>query len=280
MTEVKDIRPFVRYAQTIKITDKIRFSEVRSYDHRLFYVKRGEGRITVDGSLYEATHGDLFLFGSGTEYSLHRSDSGVLELIALSFDLKFDSSDLCRPIPPSKKNAFDPSAIIEQKEGTILSSPIVQRGRRDMEAELTTIYKEYKNKLLFYEQKISGALLSLIIGILRREECNAPGIPYGKTERILELIHAHYGEPLDNKKIGQLTGYHENHVNRLLVRHTGMSLHKYLSAYRIERAMELLESTDAPISEIALSTGFVDLTHFSKLFKKVTGYTPSGFRKG
>ena len=44
--------------------------------------------------------------------------------------------------------------------------------------------------------------------------------------------------------------------------------------------MELLESTDAPISEIALSTGFVDLTHFSKLFKKVTGYTPSGFRKG
>jgi AraC-like DNA-binding protein len=80
--------------------------------------------------------------------------------------------------------------------------------------------------------------------------------------------------------VGKMTGYHENHINRLMVRHTGSSLHSYLQSYRIERAIDLLEGTALPINEICSLVGFQDFTHFSKTFKKKTGYTPSGFRKG
>jgi len=85
----KDIRPFVRYAQIATISSRIRFERVIAYDHRLFYVKSGEGRIIIDGTEYRAQPTDLFIFRSGVEYSLINTPGKELELLGLSFDLTF-----------------------------------------------------------------------------------------------------------------------------------------------------------------------------------------------
>ena len=283
MIAEKDIRPFIRYAQIINITDKTRFERVIAYDHRLFYVKSGEGRIIIDGAEYKAVRSDLFIFPSGVRYSLISSAEKNMELIGLSFDLTFKKSELKTPLPPSAESAFDPESVIEKgkKDGDFpLSSPIIQHKRADAEAELLGIYSEYQNKLKLYEHRLSGRMLALLIDAMQRGECNAKAHRSERIERVLEVIRDHYSEPLDNKTVGKLTGYHENHVNRLMVRFTGSSLHQYLQSYRIERAIELIEGTDLPINIIAASVGFSDLTHFSKYFKKKTGYTPSNYRNG
>jgi AraC-like DNA-binding protein len=61
--------------------------------------------------------------------------------------------------------------------------------------------------------------------------------------------------------------------------YTGFSPLNYLITIRISEAIRLLKAQDLNITDIALDTGFYSSQHFSTTFKKLTGYTPSDFRK-
>lgn len=61
--------------------------------------------------------------------------------------------------------------------------------------------------------------------------------------------------------------------------YTGFSPLHYLINIRIAEAIKLLKNTQRPVTDIALETGFYSSQHFSTTFKKLTGYTPSQFRK-
>jgi AraC family transcriptional regulator len=54
---------------------------------------------------------------------------------------------------------------------------------------------------------------------------------------------------------------------------------RYVSRRRIERAQRLMLSTDTSLSQIALDCGFADQAHFSRLFRRVAGDTPSAWRR-
>jgi AraC-like DNA-binding protein len=60
---------------------------------------------------------------------------------------------------------------------------------------------------------------------------------------------------------------------------TGLSLVDYLAQMRIDRAMEMLREGDKGLNEIALSLGFHDPSYFGRLFKRMTGTTPAGYRR-
>lgn len=59
----------------------------------------------------------------------------------------------------------------------------------------------------------------------------------------------------------------------------GMSPQKFLSAFRITKATELLQTTEIPIESIALSCGYNDALVFTKAFKQAKGVSPSLYRK-
>ena len=63
-----------------------------------------------------------------------------------------------------------------------------------------------------------------------------------------------------------------------MVAYTGLSLHKYLTRTRIDRAIDLLSTTAMSVGEVGAQVGFHDPSHFSKAFEKVTGHSPSAFR--
>lgn len=54
---------------------------------------------------------------------------------------------------------------------------------------------------------------------------------------------------------------------------------QYLNAYRLQRAKELLCTTDQPVSNVALSVGFDNIGYFDRMFKRANGITPQKFRK-
>lgn len=60
---------------------------------------------------------------------------------------------------------------------------------------------------------------------------------------------------------------------------TGFSPLNYLINIRISEAIKLLKRPDVQVTDIALDVGFYSSQHFATTFKKLTGYTPSGFRK-
>lgn len=72
----------------------------------------------------------------------------------------------------------------------------------------------------------------------------------------------------------------EKHFRRLFKQHTGLSPYQYYLQLRIHRAQELLQGTSLSIQEVAAALHFETPFHFSAVFKKKTGQSPSQWRRG
>lgn len=70
-----------------------------------------------------------------------------------------------------------------------------------------------------------------------------------------------------------------NSLVRLFRKEKGMSVQKYIHQRKVARAHALLEHTQYSIKTIAEMMGFANRYHFSRIFKQVTGNTPTGLRK-
>ena len=70
------------------------------------------------------------------------------------------------------------------------------------------------------------------------------------------------------------------HLSKLLNRETGKSFFDLLGSMRIEKSKALLRTPGMNIQDVAEQTGYTDVAHFSRTFKKLTGQTPGEYRKG
>lgn len=71
----------------------------------------------------------------------------------------------------------------------------------------------------------------------------------------------------------------ERSLKRRFKAATGSSLIKYLQNLRIEAAKRLLESQDIPVEEVSAEVGYLDTSFFRRLFKRLTGLSPSNYRR-
>ena len=98
---------------------------------------------------------------------------------------------------------------------------------------------------------------------------------------VIQLIHA--GELDDNHKFSVLlsNALHKDYsyLSKLFSEVEGITIEKYVILQRIERVKELLAYGELSLSEIAFQLGYSSVAHLSAQFKKVTGFTPSEFRK-
>ena len=70
------------------------------------------------------------------------------------------------------------------------------------------------------------------------------------------------------------------HLSKLLNRETGKSFFDLLGSMRVEKSKTLLRTPGMNIQDVAEQTGYTDVAHFSRTFKKLTGQTPGEYRKG
>ena len=90
------------------------------------------------------------------------------------------------------------------------------------------------------------------------------------------------GREVFSRKTGDIiasTGTSRQHVCRIFKEYTGTTLNVYLNELRIEHACAMLTTTYNDIIEIALESGFDNLSTFYHLFRKVKGITPAKYRK-
>lgn len=97
-------------------------------------------------------------------------------------------------------------------------------------------------------------------------------------ERAFDYIHQHYTEELTLKMVADHIHISRNYFSILFKRNSEQKFIDYVMELRIKKATELLRDTSQKVYEVAKNSGFNDVKYFSKLFKKMTGYTPGSYR--
>jgi AraC-like DNA-binding protein/PAS domain-containing protein len=104
------------------------------------------------------------------------------------------------------------------------------------------------------------------------------GLPPQVARRIREYINARTSENITLEAMADLAGLSVFHFARAFRQSFGVPPHSYLLHRRIVRAQRLLQQTELPVSEIAVSTGFSDQSHFARHFRRLTGMAPGQAR--
>jgi len=127
-----------------------------------------------------------------------------------------------------------------------------------------------------------SAASSFFASLIARQSGGGLSVPRDRgqediaTLRAKEFLNEHYAERVTLSQLSQCAGISPFHLNRSFCKKFGMPPHAYQVQVRISRAKSLLRS-GRTISETALSTGFVDQSHFSRQFKRFIGMTPGQY---
>lgn len=98
--------------------------------------------------------------------------------------------------------------------------------------------------------------------------------------RALDYIHDNYGRQISLELAAEAVGLSPNRLSKLIVTETGRGFSDCLIEYRMARARSLLRVPGASIKRVSLECGYPDSNYFSRLFKKMTGRTPSDYSSG
>ena len=98
------------------------------------------------------------------------------------------------------------------------------------------------------------------------------------VKNAMAYINEHYKEKLTLSEVAEKTYVSQWHLSKLLNKHTEQSFSEILNTVRIEEAKKLLEDPSLRIGDIADEVGFLDMAHFSRVFKKICGISANEYR--
>ncbi|MFI3174040.1 MAG: response regulator transcription factor [Bacillota bacterium] len=94
-----------------------------------------------------------------------------------------------------------------------------------------------------------------------------------------QYVQLHFSENITLETVATVIGFSGSYFSAVFKKETGEGFSKYLTRVRMDKAKELLQQTNLPISEICVSVGYSDLKHFTATFKKTTDLKPGQYRK-
>jgi AraC-like DNA-binding protein len=152
---------------------------------------------------------------------------------------------------------------------------------KECQVMLQTIRDELMNQEIGFATRVNQLIDELFISIARQStRQNNSQRDFPQTFMKLEqTLRQNLANQWTVEEMAALTGLGTTTFTEKVKNYTGFSPLNYLINIRISEAMKLLNRQEENVTDIALRTGFYSSQHFSTTFKKLTGYTPSDFRR-
>ena len=133
-----------------------------------------------------------------------------------------------------------------------------------------------------YGESLGGALSTYLItrygAFAPRLEVYKGGLPRLRLNHVREYIEQNLDSNISLTALAEVVGLSLYHFAKAFKQSTGATPHQYVLARKIERAKELLSNPNRSVLEASARTGFVDQSHFTKIFRRVVGLTPTEYR--
>lgn len=246
------------------VNDNMIKSHYHNY-YELYFLEDGERHHMLQDDLYTMHPGELILF---SPYILHRSygDQNVpfRRLLLYFHRNEIDSLEL-QSMLDNGNGLYHPELRTRQVVHNMLETLLYEQYNTS----------EFKNR---YCHTILNMLLFFIVLQLRRQDPSKKE-DYNRISQVISYIHDHYQEDITLEQLARHFYISPYYLCREFKRHTDSTVIQYVNITRIMNAQRKFMETNKNITEICSETGFSNLTHFNRVFKSVTGMTPSGYRK-
>jgi two-component system response regulator YesN len=122
------------------------------------------------------------------------------------------------------------------------------------------------------------ALINRNIDRLEKEfGCN-PQINHREIESVKKYIYENYSKEISVDYLAEMVYMAPSYLSHVFKKETGQNLSKFIKAYRMEKAKEMLEETHNKIVNISLEVGYPNVSYFCQSFREYFGVSPQKFR--
>jgi AraC family transcriptional regulator len=166
---------------------------------------------------------------------------------------------------------FKPSLFVY--DGDLRETALKFKSQVENPGSMPRLYAEALGIVLTHELvRING-------GGARREPANRGGLAAWQQKRVAAYIDEHVANDIPLATLAELVQLSPYHFCRSFKSSFGIPPHRYHANRRIERAKQLLANRELSVTTIALDVGFGDTSRFSAAFHRLTGQTPSCYRR-
>ncbi|MBU0477351.1 AraC family transcriptional regulator [bacterium] len=274
--------PFTTSITRDKSSKKSGESHYHILEIELQYIRSGSGAYFIKDRKYHLKENSILIIHKGEVHNYIKGNSSIpVDRVYLAFN----PSILFRNTQYTYKKLISHIAECKKNFSHQISFPPEESQRADL--IISNMTYEWENKKLHYREAIVSLLLELFI-IIHRSSSSGTGtderIKSTAQDRIISkvisYIDKNYQKPLDLATLGEHVFRSPYHLSHIFKDVTGFNFKEYLINKRIMKAKNLLESeSDIKVISVAEDVGFLNLSTFNRDFKRLTGISPSEYRK-
>ncbi len=266
--------PFSTYH--IKNNDRIFQIPVHWHDElEIIYVKSGFLNVNISGENYIGKTGDAFVVSPGNLH-LMGSHTGSVDYFTFLFPLKYISF--------RTNDMLDDKLLEPLNSGHLMISPRINDTAKELCEQLIEIHmsKSDENASKITAQiKTKIILLQFILEMWKKGfviENDTSGRNTVEKEMV-SYIQQNFTGKISLKEFGEQFHLSEKYISQYFKKHFHITLSQYITYLRLEHAKQLLQDTNIPITEIAMQSGYQNVSYFIRSFKKTYEVSPLKYRK-
>lgn len=229
-------------------------------EHELIACREGSAQVMLDDTMFNITQQQCIFCHSGRVHYISASPDSLL-LVCLFNEKMYD--------PITSPFALE-NPVFEDRYGIL--------------PKLSEIRHELQNQPIFFECRTEAMIGEILVDVFRGEPLRKAQWQFSdvitRYKQLLNHIDLEY-EHITYRNAVQFMNMSDAYFSRYFKRQAGMTFSQYLNVVRIEKAVQLLDSAPTmKITDVMLRCGFNTIRSFNRVFRAVTGFTPTTLPPG
>ena len=247
----------------------------------IMLICEGKGIYKVSGSEYPFTEGDVFIFNSMEAHNIQSLNGNCeLEYIAVNFDSNFVSS---MSTDEFNLQYLEPFCFTDRP----CKIPHGSFHAKNIQVIFEDMQKEFELKPPCYSLFIKALLIKLLAVIGRYYQENGgygqayqePIMPQDSIALVLDYIEKNLTSELSIDQLSKVAAMNRYYFSTFFKKHVGETPVQYITRKRVNLSIQILNKDNLNILDVAIRSGFNNTANFNRVFKQMTGYSPTEYRK-
>ena len=244
-------------------------------EFEIIYVRSGFLTVSISGESYIGKTGEAFVVSPGNLH-LMGSQTGTVDYYTFLFPLKYISF--------RTDDMLDEKLLEPLNSGHLMICPRVKDTAKELCEQLIEIYEAKKDES---ESKITTQvrtkiiLLQFILEMWKKGfviENDTSGRNTVEKEMV-SYIQQNFTGKISLREFGEQFHLSEKYISRYFKEHFHITLSQYVTYLRLEHAKQLLQVTDIPVTDVAMQSGYQNVSYFIRSFQKAYAVSPLKYRK-